>query len=96
MKCIICGTDIPDDSQYCQKCGKKVSQKSISLDDLMEGELRFSDDTEEFVEENRTTFEKALQKNNAKAEKILSDPQKMDKLLKKSRKLVVLFKEFSL
>lgn len=52
----------------------------------MEGELRFSDNTEEFVEENRTTFEKALKKNNAKAEKILSDPQKLDKLLEKIEK----------
>lgn len=86
MKCIICDADIPDDSQYCQKCGKKVNQKSISLDDLMEGEVRFSDDPEKFIEENRTTFEKALQKNNAKAEKILSDPQKIDKLLKKIEK----------
>lgn len=36
MKCIICDADIPDDSKYCQKCGKKVNQKSISLDDLKE------------------------------------------------------------
>lgn len=34
MRCKICGAEIPDDSKYCQKCGKKITCQSISLDDL--------------------------------------------------------------
>lgn len=34
MKCQICGNETSDDSKYCQKCGNKIEQKKISVEDL--------------------------------------------------------------
>lgn len=53
----------------------------------MENEKEILEHPEQFMEENRETLEKALEANKKKAEKILNDEKKLDKLLGKIEKM---------
>lgn len=53
----------------------------------MENEKEILEHPEQFMEENRETLERALEANKKKAEKILNDEKKLDKLLGKIEKM---------
>lgn len=59
----------------------------------MKDEVYLSDNPDEFLKQNRGALEKALKKKEKAAEKILSDDDKITKLLNKMEKILLVIKK---
>ena len=60
----------------------------------MNEKIKMDGNPEKFIEENWNVFEKALQGNSDKAEKLLSDSNKLDKVLEKVEKICTTIGKF--
>lgn len=72
MFCKYCGTQIDDDSAFCQKCGKKLesSTEPVSIPENQDKEQKevISEKIEEQKEETESKIEQLLKEDNAQDE----------------------------